>query len=75
MPHGNCGIMSDWVKLNFLCVLGDKSIKTAADQEQREFLLLLPSARILFYPYAFSISTVGFLVAASGNNSEKKLSL
>jgi hypothetical protein len=32
-------------------------------------LLLLPSARMLVYSYAFSILTVRFLVAASGNNS------
>ena len=31
--------------------------------------LLLPSARMLFYPYACGAITVGFLVAASGNNS------
>jgi hypothetical protein len=30
---------------------------------------LLPSARNLFYPCAYGVLTVGFLVAASGNNS------
>ena len=34
-------------------------------------LLLPPSARRLFYPYAFGILAVRFLVAASGSNSKR----
>jgi hypothetical protein len=37
-------------------------------------LLLLPSARILFYWYAFGISAYRFLVAASGSTSNYDLS-
>jgi len=34
-------------------------------------LLLLPTARKLFYPYASGILTKGFLVAAFGSNSKR----